>query len=164
MVGKIARRKHAEQTLRMLIEKYPAFAREKPLKIGIIDDLRAALPDINGTHLYRAMTLHTNTVSYRRALAQGGPRYDLDGNVAGEVDAAQIAHAAARLARLEGRFREEGERPAATSTGQTGPATPIIMSSPPSAASPPIGADPKRSSLADLREAARHRHRTEKVT
>src|SRR6476659_8308505 len=100
MSTKLARWKSALRTLQVLKGKYPVFATGKPLKIGIADDLRAALPDINATHLQRAVAFHTSSISYQRALTQGGPRFDLDGNVSGEIDAQQIEHAKLKLARL----------------------------------------------------------------
>jgi ProP effector len=62
----------------------------KPLKIGVHNDIIAA--GILHPHEIRAaIGYYRGRLQYQRALAAGGPRYDLDGNVAGEVTADQVA-------------------------------------------------------------------------
>jgi ProP effector len=77
-----------------LIEAFPAcFSRKapQPLKIGLGEELLAlagvhpALADLTRTQIRRALQVYTGTWAYRKALAKGGPRYDLDGQAAGEV-------------------------------------------------------------------------------
>ena len=77
-----------------LIEAFPAcFSRSapKPLKIGLGEELLAlagvhpALADLTRTRIRRALQVYTGAAAYRRMLAKGGPRYDLDGLPAGEV-------------------------------------------------------------------------------
>ena len=77
-----------------LIETFPAcFSRSapKPLKIRLGEELLAlagvhpALADLTRTRIRRALQVYTGAWAYRKALAKGGPRYDLDGQAAGEV-------------------------------------------------------------------------------
>ena len=77
-----------------LCAAFPAcFSRSapKPLKIGLGEELLAlagahpALADLTRTRIRRALKVHTGASAYRRALAAGGPRYDLDGQPAGEI-------------------------------------------------------------------------------
>ena len=63
----------------------------QPLKIGLGDELitlagvHPALTDLSRTQIRRALKVCTGAPAYRKALARGGPRYDLDGRPAGEV-------------------------------------------------------------------------------
>jgi ProP effector len=63
----------------------------KPLKIGLGEELLAlagvhpALADLTRTRIRRALKVYTGASAYRKVLAKGGPRYDLDGQPAGEV-------------------------------------------------------------------------------
>jgi sRNA-binding protein len=77
-----------------LIETFPAcFSRSapKPLKIGLGEEVMAlagvhpALADLSRTPIRRALKVYTGAAAYRKALAKGGPRYGLDGQVTGEV-------------------------------------------------------------------------------
>ena len=78
-----------------LVEHWPElFDREnrKPLKIGIMGDL-IATERVSKTKLKKAMTAWCRHRKYRTALAEGGARYGLDGQPAGEVTAEQQASA-----------------------------------------------------------------------
>jgi sRNA-binding protein len=77
-----------------LLEAFPAcFSRSapKPLKIGLGEEVMAlagvhpALADLSRTQIRRALKVYTGASAYRKALAKGGPRYGLDGQVTGEV-------------------------------------------------------------------------------
>ncbi len=71
----------------------------RPLKIGLGEELMAlagvhpALADLTRTRIRRALTVYTGMPAYRKALARGGPRYDLNGQPAGEVTPDQQADA-----------------------------------------------------------------------
>jgi len=71
----------------------------KPLKIGLGEELLAlagvhpALADLSRTQLRRALKVYTGALAYRKALVNGGPRYDLAGQPAGEVTSEQQAAA-----------------------------------------------------------------------
>ena len=85
-----------------LCQAFPAcFNRSapQPLKIGLGEELLAlagvhpALADLTRTRIRRALKAYTGAPAYRQALAQGGPRYDLNGQPAGEVTPDQQADA-----------------------------------------------------------------------
>jgi sRNA-binding protein len=151
----------------VLAELYPqCFTAERwqphrPLKIGVHLDLIARgvlLPDE-----CRALFLrYCFRLMYQRALAAGGPRFDLDGNIAGEVTPDQIEHALAAVASVEAKIlakteaarkqkaarRQKAARKAAKEmAGEHQPA---------SRTPPPLPSDsaPRRFSLADLKAAA----------
>ncbi|CAG0962279.1 hypothetical protein RHDC4_00762 [Rhodocyclaceae bacterium] len=73
----------------------------RPLKIGIRDDLLAAHPGrISAKTAYQLLGTHTKQPSYLAAIVKGGPRYGLNGEVAGEVTEKERAWAIERLAAL----------------------------------------------------------------
>jgi sRNA-binding protein len=97
--------KPAAAALRVLAELFPqCFVMERwqphrPLKIGIGNDLVAAgvlLPSE-----CKVLRWYVSRRQYQAALANGGARYDLAGNVVGEVSAEQIKGAAAALAVMD---------------------------------------------------------------
>ena len=63
----------------------------KPLKIGLGEELLAlagvhpALADLSRTQIRRALKVYIGAPAYRKAVARGGPRYDLAGQAVGEV-------------------------------------------------------------------------------
>lgn len=63
----------------------------KPLKIGLGEELMAlagvhpAFADLTRTRIRQALKVYTGASAYRRALAKGGSRYDLNGQPSGEV-------------------------------------------------------------------------------
>ena len=67
----------------------------RPLAIGIDRDIVAQLSEYPRWAVKQALTrwLRTHQVRYWQALLQGGPRYDLEGQVRGEVTAEQQARA-----------------------------------------------------------------------
>jgi sRNA-binding protein len=89
----------ANQTIDVLCARFPrAFfrdgAKRRPLKIEIHFDLAKALDGaIPSLDMRAALKLYTASPWYRRGLAVGAARIDLDGNPAGEVNAAHAAFA-----------------------------------------------------------------------
>ena len=88
--------------LDQLCQAFPAcFNRTdpRPLKIGLGEKVLAlagvhpALADLSRTQLRRALKVYTGAPAYRKALAKGGPRYDLAGQPDGEVTPDQQAFA-----------------------------------------------------------------------
>ena len=74
-----------------LTENWPElFDRDnrRPLKIGIIDELFAT-KKVSRTKLRKAMSAWCRHRKYQAVLAEGGPRYGLDGLPAGEVTSEQ---------------------------------------------------------------------------
>lgn len=132
----------------MLMQNFPkVFApfsawKRLPLKIGIHDDIVAAMPGVAVSDIGAAMKIYTRTHAYLRSLIEGAERSDLAGQPAGVVtaDAAELARAS--LAGLLERKRRSP--PAATSSPAPAPKA-------------------KRVTLADLRKAAeRRRQRSER--
>lgn len=102
----------AGELLAILGARYPVLVGRptKPLAIGTGDRLKVGGAEIGLTEdqVYLAMVRITRTSSYLAALARGGPRYDLDGEIAGEVSAPDRNIAAKVLAaRRERRKRNE---------------------------------------------------------
>lgn len=89
-------------TLRLMVEKFPAVFVQggpRPLKIGIRDDLLAALPE-TPPFLGIAIGFYCNSRAYLEACVAGVPRVDLGGNPCGTVTPAEAAHAIEKLAKL----------------------------------------------------------------
>jgi ProP effector len=137
-MSKKTRAAHAA-TLALLADRFPhVFAVDpklrKPLKIGIADDLAAALDGVVARRqLAFALAGYCNSVAYLKNCTVGAERVDLAGNAVGTVTAAQAEHALAKLA-------AKTEKEAATATPQ-----------------PPPAEAPQRFSLADLKRAAARR-------
>jgi sRNA-binding protein len=130
----------AIDTLLQFRQRFPqTFARlndrrRRPLKIGIRDDITAAIPDLAPIEIGRALRLYCSDLRYHRACIDGADRIDLDGNVAGAVTTAQAENAKATIAGIEAKLAQRRRRSATSAP-----------------AAPPA---PKRLSLADLRAAA----------
>jgi ProP effector len=129
----------------MLMQNFPkVFApfsawKRLPLKIGIHDDIIAAMPGVAVSVTRTAMRIYTTTHAYQRSLIEGAERIDLAGQPAGIVtaDAAELARASlAGLLELKRR-----SPPAATSSPAPAPKA-------------------KRVTLADLRTAAERRRQS----
>jgi ProP effector len=117
--------KHPREVIHILNAAFPAcFAvyqqRRKPLKVGIKHDLVAVMAAsgksvVTEAEIGRALAIYSGDVGYIRKLKKGRPRFDLDGNVAGEVSADEAERAKLRLSCLvmdAVRRREQGdERP-----------------------------------------------------
>lgn len=84
-----------------LRERYPAAFRTPPVPLAIGTDhaLREALSGSGYGDEVRstALAIWCSQPEYHRAVAAGGPRYALDGTVAGEVSESQAEHARRRL-------------------------------------------------------------------
>jgi ProP effector len=87
-----------------LVERFPAtFVLEKyrphrPLKVGIIPDIRERCPEFKSRLLALTLHLYTGRLMYLQGTVAGAARIDLDGNPAGEVTTEEAKHAASRLA------------------------------------------------------------------
>jgi ProP effector len=94
-------------TLEMLSAAFPVFGECKVLAVGIHKAIKEKLPDVDAGQLRAAMKIHTASTRYLKVLSQGGSRFDLDGNVAGEVTEEQRKQATEGLRE---RFRKGAER------------------------------------------------------
>jgi ProP effector len=107
-MSKATRAAHAA-ALALLADRFPhVFAVDpklrKPLKVGIADDLAAALDGvISRRQLAFALAAYCDSVSYLMNCTLGAERVDLNSNAAGTVTAAEAAYAARRLAEPEAR-------------------------------------------------------------
>jgi len=73
--------------------------KRKPLKVGIYHDLLAALRGlVDGQELSLTLHYYTGDIDYLKATKQGQPRFDLNGDVAGEVTDEEELYAKTRLA------------------------------------------------------------------
>ncbi len=84
------RTEKAEADIRRLAELFPAAIREEPaervpLKLGIDQDILAAGAGINRWRICNALRLYTAHRAYGEAVAAGGVRYGLGGNIAGPI-------------------------------------------------------------------------------
>ena len=94
----MARNVGIQHTLDTLLERWPAvFACPPPgpLKVGIVQDLIAALPETRRTLVRAALTrwMAWHRGWYINAVIAGGARYDLELQPVGTVTEEQIAHA-----------------------------------------------------------------------
>lgn len=99
-------RKSPAELFRLLSAKWPAAfnaVEPKPLKIGILRDIRAGQHEMSEEELERALRAYTKTNKYLASMVAGAPRVDLNGNPSGEVSEADAAGAkgilGARMAR-----------------------------------------------------------------
>jgi ProP effector len=136
----------AAVVIELLAEQFPkCFAvyeqRRRPLKIGIYNELLAALDGaVTKRELHTALGVYTSNPAYLRALVAGAVRIDLNGVPAGTVTQDEAEHAKQRL--IARRLKRLAAPTAAPST---------------SSISPPPPPSPKRLGLADLKAAALHR-------
>ena len=61
-----------------------------PLKVGIREDMAARYPAADPAAIARWLRGWTGTEQYRRQIAAGGARFDLDGNQEGEITDSQM--------------------------------------------------------------------------
>ena len=96
-------RQKREAAIRTLAERWPkCFAvdekRRRPLKVGIVEEARALLPDVD---VSAALALYTRSTSYMKALVARAVRIGLDGEPTGTVSAVHEAFARRELAKRE---------------------------------------------------------------
>jgi len=84
----------ARALLKQLQADFPVFRQAKPLSIGIDKQLIGKLPDVNRKILRIALGMHTNSTRYLKAMEKAAERYNLEGNVDGEVSETHRTHAA----------------------------------------------------------------------
>jgi sRNA-binding protein len=159
----------------MLAARWPrAFsvseAKRKPLKVGILREVEAALGADTPPRLRQALAAYCNAPAYLRQCVRGAWRRGLDGERAGEVTAAEAANAKHKLAQRTTKLTESAKPaptkptvPPAIKSAPKSPARPATVSTAVKPAAPasgslprPTGAEP-RVGLAGLREAARRR-------
>lgn len=87
------------ETCALLVAKYPQlFNYSRPLKIGIRQDIRLAMPELGHKKLQRALRIYTMHLAYQELLiVEGANRFGLDGKAAGTVSDKEAAAAIRRL-------------------------------------------------------------------
>lgn len=80
--------------LKSLQDQYPVFRDSLPLAIGIDKALLERTPGLEKKVLRIALSLHTHSMRYLRAMEKATQRFDLDGNGVGEVTEEHRKHAA----------------------------------------------------------------------
>ena len=92
-----SRFEHVNEALELLYKHFPkCFIKEgdcKPLKIGILEDLRSKIEGIEGLSISKAraaVRLYTSRLRYHYCCKEGAKRIDLDGN---EIDTISAEHA-----------------------------------------------------------------------
>lgn len=93
-----SRSEHIKAALEVLYQRYPkCFFRDgdlKPLKVGILEDLKKAVPEMEGmsiSKLRAAVRMYTTRLRYLYNVQEGVMRIDLDGN---ETEACTAEHQA----------------------------------------------------------------------
>lgn len=132
------------------------FRERLPMAIGIHRQL-ASSTGASAVVVRRVCALQSGSIAYLRHLCAGGPRYDLDGNVSGEVTPEQITAAQQYLAKVLARKAETDARsgrakagaeqfrpPRAQRSTQKPPQDPAAT---PKAADPSAGASAKQSDV-----------------
>lgn len=108
-----ARKVAARAVIALLAERWPATfavfeARRRPLKVGVHNDIIAALDGaVTAAELGSALRYYTHNPFYLDRLREGAARVGLDGKTAGEVTATQAADAAAMWAKAVARNRRK---------------------------------------------------------
>lgn len=95
------------EVLETLSATFAVFQDYRPLAIGIHKAILERHPDIDLQQLRLAMRKHTSSMRYLKVITQSDTRFDLDGNLAGEITAEQKKQA---LDTLRERFRKGAEQ------------------------------------------------------
>jgi ProP effector len=78
----------ARALLNEIQERFPVFRECKPLAIGIDKQVIAQMPEVNRKSLRIALSLHTKSLRYQKAMEKATSRFNLDGTPAGDIDEA----------------------------------------------------------------------------
>ena len=89
---------HRNAMLERLHAEFSVFRDYRPLAIGIHKLLMERLSDLDKGEVRKALHDHTGATRYLKALEEGAPRFDLDGNPSGAVTAEQQTQAVEDLA------------------------------------------------------------------
>jgi ProP effector len=131
--------------------------RRRPLKLGIRDDIVAALGGaITLAELNCVLRCYAANRHYQLAMRSGAPRIDLDGNEAGSVAAEDAAGVQQWLRKREEKAARRKAAQAQATPAAPAPAAPAPVAevAPAPAAAAEAALKPKRLGLADLRRAA----------
>lgn len=106
MVNTDARPSRRHPLLDTLFSQFKVFRDCRPLAVGIHKAILAQLPETSAAELRAAMRAHTASTRYLKAIAAESVRFDLAGQVVGEItnEQREIANAT-----LRDRFRKAAE-------------------------------------------------------
>jgi sRNA-binding protein len=150
--------------MRQLAERYPKLFRaglwevHLPMKCGIHNDIVALHPEFDVKALRLVMRIYVARLAYQRALMHGGARFNLAGEVEGEVTPEQVEHAKERVSKILAEREAEAAKAkvkvVAARQAKAAPKPPQPAAPEPTPISP---AAPKCDGLAGLRAAAQAR-------
>lgn len=113
---------------RVIMEQWPtAFPAHpeavRPLAVGIHQLLEKQFPDRSSEQVRRAIAQwrYPRLGAYLRAVARGGPRYDLDGNPCGEITSSEQENARQRLHEWRAKRKAQTAAAAAPSVSELTP-------------------------------------------
>lgn len=108
---KTSRTAKAREFYEQLMSRFSVFKTFKPLAIGIREAVKAEFPEVDDATLHDAFLHHCYRPRYVESIARGGNRFDLNGDVVGEVSAHDIEMAEKWLEkRREERLKNESDR------------------------------------------------------
>jgi sRNA-binding protein len=151
-----ARRREVVAIIEELARRFPQvfvaniWNAHKPLAVGVGPAVIAACPDLPPKPLRLALGAYIARLAYREAVAAGGPRFNLAGQVEGEVTLEHIADARMRVETMERKRRVRLANASAAHKAKLEAAKLAKASK----QAPPAPAAPPRLSIADLRAAA----------
>lgn len=107
---------HIKEALELLYVNFPqAFIKEgdcKPLKIGILEDLKTRIAGIEGLSISKvraAVRVYTTRLRYFYSVREGAKRVDLDGNEVDSVTAEHAEYARSRFTEINA--KRQGSKP-----------------------------------------------------
>ncbi len=112
-----------KDALNMLYKLFPkAFLKEniRPLKLGIFNDIKAKVTDIEGlsiTKVRAALRVYTTRIEYLQSVVEGNLRIDLDGNEAEAVTKEHQEYAQGLIEQLKNQAKKFKKKPAVNNRG-----------------------------------------------
>lgn len=85
------------EVLRRLQEISPTFRDCKPLALGIDKAIQERFPEFNRKLVRATMRMHVSSTRYLKAIEKATERFDLEGNVDGEITEEHRSHASQTL-------------------------------------------------------------------
>ncbi|HKT96447.1 MAG TPA: ProQ/FINO family protein, partial [Paraburkholderia sp.] len=124
--ARIERNRQLNAVWNVFAKHYPAFRERLPLKIGVVEDLVARHPDYERTLIVAVLKRHVNHPRYHERVAEGGPRYELDGSASEGpgIEPSHIGRAKAALAHQKAKAEARAKEQEAGKAGQAPAAAP----------------------------------------
>jgi len=118
--ARIERNRQLNTVWNVFAKHYPAFRERLPLKIGVVEDLVARHPDYERTLIVAVLKRHVNHPRYHERMAEGGPRYELDGSASEGpgIEPSHIGRAKAALAHQKAKAEARAKEQEAGKAGQ----------------------------------------------